>query len=177
MPTLPIWKVTSVNKMLIKCSSKLFPVSSASLPMLFCFLLPAGIGKHLAIYKPFLISPFAYQMDLEWTKCKWESGSPGEFLGEAMWVLSSKWSPTSELCAPGRQWKFAMQGGENIHLLQRETSVCLCLGRFLTWREQELGDSPCAQPGHSPTETWIKSVWDSYLLLWAWCNHPYNITF
>lgn len=120
MPTLPIWKVTSVRKMLIKCSSKFFPVSSASLPVLFCFLLPAGIGKHLAICKPFLISPFAYQIDLGWTKCKWASGSPGEFLGEATWVLSSKWSPTSVFCAPGRLCKFEMQWGKNIYLLQRE---------------------------------------------------------
>lgn len=125
MPTLPIWKVTSVRKMLIKCSSKFFAVSSASLPVLFCFLLPAGIGKHLAIYKPFLISPFAYQIDLEWTKCKWESGSPGEFLREAMWALSSKWGPTSVFCAPpGRQCKFEMQWGENIYLLPREV-VCV----------------------------------------------------
>lgn len=131
MPALPIWNVASVRKMLIKCSSKFFPVSRVSPPVLFCFLLPAGIGKHLAIYKPFLISPLAYQIDLEWTKCKWESGSPGEFLGEATWVLSSKWSPTSVFCTPGRQCKLEMQWGKNIYLLQREV-VCVwtdfCLG-------------------------------------------------
>lgn len=122
MPTLPIWKVTSVRKMLIKCSSKFFPVSSASLPVLFCFLLPAGIGKHLAIYKPFLISPFAYQIDLEWTKCEWESGSPGEFLREATWVLSSKWSPTSVFCAP-------VEGSVSLKCNEGKTLIC-CNGRL-----------------------------------------------
>lgn len=50
-----------------------------------------------------------------------------------------------------------MQGGENIHLLQREMSVCLCWDRFLTWREQELGVW-VIHLGHSPTGTCVKSV-------------------
>lgn len=81
----------------------------------------------------FSLALFAYQIDLEWTKCKWESGSPGEFLGETMWVLSSKWSPTSVLCAPGRQCEFEMQWGENIYLLQRDV-VCV-------WTDFWLGES------------------------------------
>lgn len=171
MPTLPIWKVTSVRKMLIKCSSMFFPVSSISLPVLFCFLLPAGIGKHLVIYKPFLISPFAYQIDLEWAKCKWESGSPGEFLREGTHP-----SEVPHLCFVLLEGSVSLKCSEGRHSSATKGG-CLCLGRFLTWREQEFGDSPSAQPHRSlykvylwlssPTMSLIKSSIRHNILGWA----------
>lgn len=106
----------------------------------------------------FSLALFAYQINLEWTKCKWESGSPGEFLRETMWVLLSKWSPTSVFRAPGRQCEFEMQWGKAFICYKGMLSV---FGQISDLERAGIWWFTSAQCGHSHTETYIKSICDS----------------